>query len=192
MGTDGQVGQRISIAAIHHGTSTDHPSINLKTLRSFALPTQSCNPHLCSFRVRLASGEAGSAYRQAEEGVMQPPDKELALGILDALDDRSVSSIRRSGYGRAMARERVWVAQECGMIDAISAWLERQKPQARHDVPLQQAITTLCDRLAVARDALVQDMADMAAVEQQVRIPSQGDGDPTPGRAASGARKVRQ
>jgi hypothetical protein len=123
---------------------------------------------------------------------MQPPDKELALGILDALDDRSASSIRPFGHGRAMARERAWVAQKCGMIDAISAWLERQKRRARHDVPLQQAITTLCDRLAVARDALVQDMADMDAVEQQVRIPSQGGGDATPGRAASGARKVRQ
>lgn len=141
-----------------------------------------------------ASGVRGFRiqYRQAEEGVMQPPDKELALGILDALDDRSASSIRSIGYGQAMARERVWVAQKCGMIDAISAWLERQKPQARHDVPLQQAITTLCDRLAVARDALVQDMADMDAVPQRAWSASQRGGDPTPGRAASGARKVRQ
>ena len=123
---------------------------------------------------------------------MQPPDKELALGILDALDDRSVSSIRPFGYGRAMARERAWVAQKCGMIEAIAAWLERQKRQARHDVPLQQAITTLCDRLVVARDALVQDMADTDAVAQRAWTPSQRGGDPSPENAASGAREVRQ
>jgi hypothetical protein len=123
---------------------------------------------------------------------MQSPDKELALGILDALDDRNASSIRPFGYGRAMPRERAWVLQKCGMIDAIAAWLERQKRQARHDVPLQQAITTLCDRLAVAKDALLQDMADMDAVAQQAWTISQRGGDPTPGNPASGARKVRQ
>jgi hypothetical protein len=123
---------------------------------------------------------------------MQPPDKELALGILDALDDRSVSSMRPSGYGRAKARERAWVVQRCGMIDAISAWLERQKHKARHDLPLQQAITTLCDRLALARDVLLQDMADMDAVAQRAWAPSQIGEDPTPGMTASGARKVRQ
>jgi hypothetical protein len=123
---------------------------------------------------------------------MQPPDKELALEILDALDDRGVSSIGPFGYGRAMARERAWVAQKCGIIDAISAWLERQKRQARHDVPLQQAITTLCDRLAVTRDALVQDMADMDSVAQRAWSTSQRGRDPTPGKFVSGARKVRQ
>ena len=123
---------------------------------------------------------------------MLGPDKELALGILDALDDRSASSIRPFGYGRAMGRERAWVAQKCGMIDGIYAWLERQKRQARHDVPLQQAITTLCDRLAVARDALVQDMEVMDAVPQPAWTPSQRGGDPSPGMTASGARKVRQ
>ncbi len=120
------------------------------------------------------------------------PDKELALGILDALDDRSASRFNSFDYGQAMARERAWVAQECRMIDGIYAWLGRQKRQARHDVPLQQAITTLCDRLAVARDALVQDMADMDAVAQRAWTPSQRGGDPTPGNAASGARKGRQ
>jgi hypothetical protein len=123
---------------------------------------------------------------------MQPPDKELALGILDALDDRSASSIRPIGYGRAMGRERAWVAQKCGMIDAIYAWLERQQRQARHDLPLQQAITTLCDRLAVARDTLLQDMADMDAVAQRAWTTSQRGGDPTSGNPASGARKGRQ
>ena len=123
---------------------------------------------------------------------MLAPDKELALGILDALDDRSVSSIRPFGYGRAIGRERAWVAQKCGMIDGIYAWLERQKRQARHDLPLQQAITTLCDRLAVARDALARDMAGMDAIAQPAWTPSQRGGDPTPGDAASGARKVRQ
>lgn len=123
---------------------------------------------------------------------MLTPDKELALGILDALDDRNVSRFNPFGYGRAMARERAWAAQECRMIDGIYAWLERQKRQARHDLPLQQAIATLCDRLAVAKDALLQDMADMDAVAQQTWTPSQRGGDPTPGDAASGARKVRQ
>ena len=120
------------------------------------------------------------------------PDKELALGILDALDDRSVSSIRPFGYGRAIGRERAWVAQKCGMIDGIYAWLERQKRQARHDLPLQQAITTLCDRLAVARDALLQDMVEMDAVAQRAWSMSQRGRDPTPGNPVSGARKVRQ
>jgi hypothetical protein len=192
MRIDDQVGQRTSIAAIHYSTSTHHPSINLKTLRSFAIASQSCSSHLRAFRVRLASGDAGSAHCQEKERIMLTPDKELALGILDALDDRDVSSISPFGYGRAMARERTWVAQECGMIDGIYAWLERQKRQARHDLPLQQAITTLCDRLAVARDALVQDMADMDTVAQQMWITSQGDGDPTPGDPASGARKGRR
>lgn len=98
---------------------------------------------------------------------MLTPDRELALGILDALDDRSVSGISPFGYGRAMRRERAWAAQECRMIEGIYAWLERQKRQARQDVPLQQAITTLCDRLAVAKDALLQDMADMDAIAER-------------------------
>ena len=114
------------------------------------------------------------------------PDKELALEILDALDDRSVSSISLSGYGRAMRRERGWAAQECRMIDGIYAWLERQKRQTQHDVPLQQAITTLCDHLAVAKDALLQDMADMDAVAERGRRTSLRGGDGSPGIAASG------
>lgn len=118
------------------------------------------------------------------------PDKELALGILEALDDRNVSSISLSGYGQAMRRERAWAVQECRMIDGIYAWLERQKRQARHDVPLQQAITTLCDRLAVARDALLQDMADMdAAAERGWRTPQRG-GNPTAAITASGLERA--
>lgn len=192
MRIDDQVGQRISIAATHQSTSTHHPSINLKTLRSFAIPAQSCSSHLRTFRVRLAFGDSGSAHCQTEERIMQSPDRELAMGSLDALDDRSVSSIRPFGYGRAVARERVWVAQECRMIDRIYAWLERQKRQALHDVPLQQASMTLCDRLAVARDALLQDMAEMDAVAQRAWSTSRGGGDPTPENSASGARKGRQ
>jgi len=121
---------------------------------------------------------------------MLTPDKELALGILDALDDRSVSRFSPFGYGRAMGRERAWIAQECRMIDGIYAWLERQKRQARHDVPLQQAITTLCDRLAVARDALLQDMADMDAVAQRAWSTSQRGVDPTPGNPHLGLERV--
>ncbi len=73
----------------------------------------------------------------------------------------------------AWGRDRAWVEQECGMIDGIYAWLERQKRQARHDVPLLQVVTTLCDRLAVARDGLLQDMADMDAVAERAWSMSQ-------------------
>ena len=118
------------------------------------------------------------------------PDKELALEILDALDDRSVSSISLSGYGRAMRRERGWAAQECRMIDGIYAWLERQKRQARHDVLLQQAITTLCDRLTVARDALLQEMADMDAAVERAWGTSQRGGNPTAGITALGPERA--
>ncbi len=104
---------------------------------------------------------------------MLTPDKEFALGILDALDDRSVSRFSPFGYGRAWGRDRAWVEQECGIIDGIYAWLERQKRQARHDVPLLQVVTTLCDRLAVARDGLLQDMADMDAVAERAWSTSQ-------------------
>lgn len=72
-----------------------------------------------------------------------------------------------------MERQRAWIAQQCDMIDGICAWLERWTHQARHDVPLQQAITTLCDRLEVARDALLQDMADTDALaERAVKVAS--------------------
>ena len=118
------------------------------------------------------------------------PDKELALGILEALDDRNVSSISLSGSGQAMRHERAWAAQESRMIDGIHAWLVRQKRQARHDVPLQQAITTLCDRLAVARDALVQDMADMDAAAERAWGISQRGGNPTAGITALGLERA--
>jgi hypothetical protein len=114
------------------------------------------------------------------------PDKELALGILDALDDRSMPDISPLGYGQAMRRERAWVAQECRMIDGIYAWLERQKRQARYDVPLQQAIATLCDRLAVARDARLQDIVDMDAAAERAWRASPRGRDRTPGVTASG------
>jgi hypothetical protein len=119
MRIDGHAGQRISIAATHHSSGTHHPSISFKTLRSFVLPAHSCSAHLRSWQVRLASGDTGSAYCQAEERNMPTPDRELAPGMLDALDDRSVSSINPFGYGRATGRERAWVAQECGMVDGI-------------------------------------------------------------------------
>jgi hypothetical protein len=186
MRIDDQVGQRISIAATHHSTSTHHLSCNFKTPRSFDLPAQSCSAHLRSFWMRLVSGETGSAYYQAQERIMLTLDKELVLGILDALDDRSVPTMSPSGYGQATRREQAWVAQECRMLDGIYAWLERQKRQARHDVPLQQAITTLCDRLAVAREALLQDMADMDATAQRAWRASPRARDRTPGITASG------
>ena len=119
-------------------------------------------------------------------------DRELALGILDALDDRSGSRVSASAYGRARGRDRAWVEQECGMIDGLYAWLERQKRQARHDVPLLQAITTLSDRLAVARDARLQDMADMDAAAERAWRTSQRGGDQAQVVAASDARKGRQ
>lgn len=122
---------------------------------------------------------------------MFSPGKELALRILDALDDRSGSRLRPFAYGRATGRERAWVKRACGVIDGIYAWLERKKCQARHDLPLQQATTTLCDRLVAARDALLQDMADMDAAAERAWRTSQRDEDRTPVVTASGARKGR-
>lgn len=89
-----------------------------------------------------------------------------------------------------MGRDRVWVEWEFGIIDGIYAGLERQNRSARHDVSLLQAILTLCDRLAGARDALLQDAVDAGAA-QPWRV-SQGGGDQTPVVAASGTREVRQ
>jgi hypothetical protein len=123
---------------------------------------------------------------------MLTPDRELALGILDALDDRSGSRVSPTARGRARGRDRAWVEQECEMIDGIYAWLERQKGQARQDVPLQQAITTVCDRLAVARNALLQDMAHLDAAAERAWRPSQRGGDRTPVVTASRARKGKQ
>lgn len=78
------------------------------------------------------------------------------------------------------------------MIDAIYAWLERQKRQSRHDVSLLQAITVLSDPLAAARDALLQAMAAMGATTERAWRMSQRGGDQIPVFAASGARKGKR
>jgi hypothetical protein len=121
---------------------------------------------------------------------MLTPDKELALGILDALDDKNRSGVVPFRYGGAMGHERAWVEQECEIIDRLYAWLERQEGQARHDVPLQQAITTLCNRLVAARNALLQDLADMDAAAERAWWTPQRGGDRTQAVTASGLRRA--
>lgn len=107
---------------------------------------------------------------------MLRPDVELALGILDALDNRDVSGVVACRDGQPTG-ERAWFVQECRMIDGILSWLERQNHQSRHDVALQQAIMTLCDRLEIAKGALQRYLADLDTAAEREWKPLQRKGE---------------
>ncbi len=108
---------------------------------------------------------------------MLRPDVELALGILDALDNRDISGVVAGRDGQATGRERAWFLQECRMIDGILSWLQRQEHQSRHDTALQEAILTLCDRLEIAKGALQRYLADLDTAAEREWKPLQRKGE---------------
>ncbi len=108
---------------------------------------------------------------------MLRPDVELALGILDALDNRDIAAAVACRDRQPTGRERAWFLQECRMIDGILSWLQRQKHQSRHDAALQEAILTLCDRLEIARGALQRYLADLDTAAEREWKPLQRIGE---------------
>ena len=92
---------------------------------------------------------------------MLRPDEQLALGILDALDDRYRPEVSPLLLTLEQRQQRAWSEQQYRMIQALLAWLDRQRDAARRDDSLQEALSILHERLADSESRLLHDLEKM-------------------------------
>ena len=95
---------------------------------------------------------------------MLTPDEQLALGILDALDERYGPEVSPLLLTLEQRQERTWSEQQYRMIQVLIAWLERQKDTVQRDDALQKAISVLHERLADSETRLLHDIEEMDAL----------------------------
>jgi hypothetical protein len=95
------------------------------------------------------------------------PDDEFAVGILDALDDRTRSLLSPHLYGAPARLEWTRVWQQWRMLEVLRHWLEHQVAAAPPEDPLYQAAEMICHRLGAAGSGLVQRMAEIEATSGQ-------------------------
>jgi hypothetical protein len=92
---------------------------------------------------------------------MLTPDEQLALGILDALDDRYGPEVSPHLLTLQQRQKRTWSEQQYRMIQVLVAWLDRQKDTVQRDDALQRAISVLHERLADSETRLRRDIEAM-------------------------------
>lgn len=97
---------------------------------------------------------------------MLAPDEQLALDILDALDQRNLPELDPA-LNREKRQERRRLEQRCKMASALLGWLQRWMDDPQHerlrarDDPLWEAISALHDQLQLSEVRLSRTAAEM-------------------------------